>query len=77
MRMKDFILTALVLYIYSVPALQAAEPLVFSTAPTHSTKKTLEMYQPIVDYLSEANRQRNCNRHGNNIYRIQQQSAKE
>ena len=54
MRMKDFILTALVLYIYSVPALQAAEPLVFSTAPTHSTKKTLEMYQPIVDYLSEA-----------------------
>lgn len=55
MRMKDpFLAAALVLLTFSLSAVQAAEPLIFSTAPTHSTKKTLEIYQPIVDYLSEA-----------------------
>ncbi len=33
---------------------QATEqPIIFATAPTHSTKKTLEIYQPLVDYLRE------------------------
>ena len=55
MRMKAlFPAVVLMLFTYSVSVVQAAEPLVFSTAPTHSTKKTLEIYQPIVDYLSEA-----------------------
>ncbi len=53
MHIKHVIVTALLLSISSVTAVQAAQPLVFSTAPTHSTKKTLEIYQPIVDYLSE------------------------
>jgi ABC-type phosphate/phosphonate transport system substrate-binding protein len=50
---KEFFLTATMLIFGVVPTLQAAQPLIFSTAPTHSTQKTLEIYQPIVDYLSE------------------------
>ena len=34
--------------------LQAADqPLIFATAPTHSTDKTLEIYQPVIDYLRQ------------------------
>lgn len=50
---KELFLAALVLFIGVVPAVQAEEPLIFATAPTHSTKKTLEIYEPLVVYLSE------------------------
>jgi len=53
MRKKDLFLTALALMIGIVPAVQAEEPLIFSTAPTHSTKKTLEIYEPLIVHLSE------------------------
>ncbi|VAX09047.1 hypothetical protein MNBD_GAMMA25-115 [hydrothermal vent metagenome] len=33
--------------------LLASEPIIFSTAPTHSSEKTIEMYQPLLNYLSE------------------------
>lgn len=49
----NFFLIVLLLFIWIVPAALAEEPLIFSTAPTHSTQKTLEIYQPLVDYLSE------------------------
>ena len=53
MRKKELFLTALVLFIIVVPFAQAEKPLIFATAPTHSTQKTLEIYQPLIDYLSE------------------------
>ncbi len=53
MRKKDLFLAALVLIIGIVPAARAEEPLIFSTAPTHSTRKTLEIYEPLVVYLSD------------------------
>lgn len=53
MRIKDVFFAALVLIIGVVPAVEAEDTLIFSTAPTHSSKKTLEIYGPLVEYLSE------------------------
>ena len=53
MRKKAVFLIALIFSFCVFPTVSAAQPLIFATAPTHSTQKTLEIYQPIVDYLSE------------------------
>ena len=39
--------------LFSLSATLAAEPLVFSTAPTQSIAETKKMYQPLVDYLAQ------------------------
>ena len=52
MRTKNIFFAVLVLIIGIAPAVEAEDTLIFSTAPTHSAKKTLEIYGPLVEYLS-------------------------
>ena len=54
MRIKNLFFAALVLIISIAPAVEAEDTLIFSTAPTHSAKKTQEIYGPVVKYLSQA-----------------------
>ena len=49
MRTKNIFFAVLVLIIGITPAIAAEDTLIFSTATTHSSKKTLEIYGPLVE----------------------------
>ena len=54
MKKRQFagLVTFFLFQVFPVFSVQAADELVFSTAPTQPPAQTIAMYQPIVDYLS-------------------------